>query len=287
MTMLGFIGLGTMGESMSENLINKSGHSVVVYDINQSQVNKMVELGAEKGTSITDIGNKSDIIFIMVPRSEHVKSVIQELLPELKEGKIVIDMSTIDVSMSKEVAGMVKETGADFLDAPVVKSKPAAISGELGIYVGGSEQSYHLVKPLLSCMGKGIIHLGENGRGISMKIAHNMLVGQIQNGVNEMLVLTEKAGIAIDDVVEAISYGGGQNFYLDSKKDTIKDQDFTPKFSFENMNKDIGLALTMAKELGIQLPGAELIKDVYAKGMESELGTEDFSASIKVVKENA
>lgn len=287
MDKLGFIGIGTMGEPMCKNIIEKSGKETIVYDVSPAQIEKMKEHGAQAASSIAEVGEAADTIFIMVPKSEHVRSVIDELTPSLDETKIVVDMSTIDVTMTTTVAEEVKRTGADFIDAPVVKSQPAAIAGELGIYVGGSQQTYEKVKPILACMGKDIIHMGENGKGISMKIAHNLLVAQIQNGVNEMLVLTEKAGLDMDDVIEAISYGGGQNFYLDSKKGTIKAEDYSAKFSFENMNKDIGLALQMAERLNLDLPGARLVEGVYSKGMSNDIGKEDFSATIKVVKEFA
>ncbi|WP_339061322.1 NAD(P)-dependent oxidoreductase [Tepidibacillus marianensis] len=282
---IGFIGLGIMGESMSENIVKKSNEEVWVYDLNSAQVEKLVAVGGHSAKSIADVGEKCDRIFIMVPRSEHVRAVIEELLPVIKEGTILVDMSTIDPSVSKELAAKVKEKNADMVDAPVVKSKPAAIVGELGIYVGGDKESYEKVRDILGYMGKDIIYLGENGAGLVMKICHNMLVAQIQNAVNEMLVLAETAGLNFDDVVTAISYGGGQNFYIDSKKDTLKAKDFSPKFSIENMHKDIHLALNLAKDLEIDLPGAVNASKVYDQAIEEGLNKEDFSATIKVVNE--
>ena len=146
-------------------------------------------------------------------------------------------------------------------------------------------KSFERAKGILSCMGKNIIHMGENGSGLVMKICHNMLVSQIQNGVNETLTLADKSGLNFDDVVTAISYGGGQNFYLDGKKNAIKNEDFTTAFSVENMNKDINIAVSLAKELSIDLPGAINVQKVYSKAIESGYGKEDFSATFKVVKD--
>ena len=170
------------------------------------------------------------------------------------------------------------------LDAPVVKSKAAAEKGELGIYVGGDYGTYEEVKDILRCMGKNIIYMGENGQGLVMKICHNILVGMIQNGVNEVLTLAEKLGIDYEKFVTAISYGGGQNFYLDSKWETIKRRDFKPAFSVQNMNKDVNLACDLQENCGLDLPGFEHIKEIYSKAMEKGFGNEDFSASFKVVK---
>ena len=281
---IGFIGLGIMGESMCENVLKKSGAEVYVYDINKEKVNKLVELGAIGAESVKEIGETCDRIITMVPKSEHVQAVIDELFPAIKTGTILIEMSTIDPKVSRRLAKKVAEKGSYMIDAPVVKSKPAAIAGELGIYVGGNKEIFDTVKPILQLMGKDIIHMGDNGSGLVMKISHNMLVAQIQNGVNEMLTLSEASGLEFDDVVTAISYGGGQNFYLDSKKTTIKSGDFSPKFSIENMHKDIYLALNLADEINVDIPGAENARNVYDKAMELGINKEDFSATIKVVK---
>ena len=117
-----------------------------------------------------------------------------------------------------------------------------------------------------------------------MKICHNILVGMIQNGVNEVLTLAEKLGIDYEKFVTAISYGGGQNFYLDSKWETIKRRDFKPAFSVQNMNKDVNLACDLQENCGLDLPGFEHIKEIYSEAMEKGFGNEDFSASFKVVK---
>lgn len=281
---IGFIGLGIMGESMCENIVKKMDAEVFVNDVFKEKVDKLVALGGKAAATIKEIGEKCDIIVSMVPKSEHVRAVVKELLPVIKAGTILIEMSTIDPAVSRELALQIKSKSCQMVDAPVVKSKPAAIAGELGIYVGGEKEVFEKVKPILQCMGKDIIRMGDNGAGLVMKICHNMLVAQIQNGVNEMLTLAEASGLNYDDAVKAISYGGGQNFYLDGKKDSIKAGDFSPKFSVENMHKDIHIALNLAKELNLNLPGAENAKEIYDTAVEEGLGKEDFSSTFKVVK---
>lgn len=281
---IGFIGLGIMGEPMCLNVMKKSNKEVMVYDIDYEKVKRLVNEGAIAANSNKEIAKQCDIIISMVPKSEHVRAVYEEMLPELKGNKLLIDMSTIDPSVSIELSQKVKEKGCKMIDAPVVKSKPAAIKGELGIYVGGDIEDYERAKDILACMGNNIIYMGKNGSGLVMKICHNMLVAEIQNGVNEMLTLASKNGLDFDKVVEAISYGGGQNFYLDSKKNAIRNKDFTTAFSVENMNKDINIAVNLAKQLQIELPGAENARKVYEKAMKAGYGKEDFSATIKVFK---
>lgn len=283
---IGFIGLGIMGESMCENLISKSGSVVFVYDIDRIKVRNLVEKGASQVESISEIANECDVIISMVPKSEHAVSVYKELVPYLHQGQVCIDMSTIDPEVSISLSKMVAEKKAVMLDAPVVKSKSAAIAGTLGIYVGGNYETYEQVKDILLCMGSNVIHLGKNGSGLYMKIAHNMLVAQIQNSVNEMFVFTEKVGLDINEVPKAISYGGGQNFYLDTKHEAIINQDFKTAFSVENMHKDANIAVNIKNSLELNLPGFEVVRNIYDDAMEAEYCKEDFSATYKVVKNN-
>lgn len=284
---IGFIGLGIMGESMCENIVKKcKDDDVYVYDLNKDKINQLIDCGAKGAKSINHIGEICDVIISMVPKSEHVISVYDELLPTVKEGKVYIDMSTISPKVSKELSVKVRELGAVMLDAPVVKSKPAAISGTLGIYVGGDKKTYEEVKSILECMGSNIIHMGDNGQGLVMKLCHNTLVSQIQNGVNEMITLGTSQGISIDDFVTAISYGGGQNFYMDTKANAIKNQDFTTAFSIENMHKDVKLTKELVEESNLNLAGVNLVNERYYEAMDMGLGKLDFSGTYKVVNKD-
>ena len=281
---IGFIGLGIMGESMSENIVKKHNDKVYVSDLEKAQVEKLAEVGAIACENNSEVAKNADIIITMVPKSEHSKAVYKEILPYLNETKLCIDMSTIDPDVSVEISDFVKETGADFIDAPVVKSKPAAISGTLGIYVGGSKNAFEKARPILSYMGSNIIHMGENGKGLVMKICHNTLVAEIQNGVNETIALAQKMGISIDDFATAVSYGGGQNFYLDGQAQNIKNENWITAFSLENMHKDLGICQRLSKAQNFSMPGMENAKAVYDKGIAEGIGKEDFRATYKIVK---
>lgn len=282
---IGFIGLGIMGESMCENIVKKHDDTVYVFDFVEEKVKKLEAVGAVGCGSSKEVAEHADVIISMVPKSEHSRSVYGEILPVLNGEKTCIDMSTIDPSVSVEISQMVKATGAQFIDAPVVKSKPAAIAGTLGIYVGGEEAVYEAMRPILLYMGEHVIRMGENGKGLVMKICHNALVSQIQNGVNETVTLAAANGIDIRTFAEAISYGGGQNFYLDSKKEPIAKEDYTTAFSIENEYKDVNICMNLAKECGVSMPGEKNALRVYQKAMDAGLGKEDFCATIKVVRE--
>lgn len=282
---IAFIGLGIMGEAMCRNIVQKHDDTVYVFDFVKEKVDLLVKDGAVACTSGREAAEKADMIITMVPKSEHSRSVVEEVLPVLDETKIYVDMSTIDPDVSVELSEMVKKTGAEFLDAPVVKSRPAAEAGKLGIYVGSSEEGYRRILPVLEYMGENIIRMGENGKGLIMKICHNALVSQIQNGVNETASLAARNGIDILTFAEAISYGGGQNFYLDSKKNVIANEDYTTAFSVANMHKDVHICLNLAEQCGLKMPGEENAAAVYDEAMERGYGSEDFSATVKVVRD--
>lgn len=282
---IGFIGLGIMGESMCENIVKKHDDTVYAFDFVKEKVDLLASKGAVPCESSVELAEKSDVIISMVPKSEHSRSVYEGILGKLNETKTCIDMSTIDPSVSVEISEMVKKTGARFADAPVVKSKPAAIAGTLGIYVGGDEETYEFIKPILLYMGENVIRMGDNGKGLVMKICHNALVSQIQNGVNETITLAKANGITIPDYAKAISYGGASNWYLDGQAAKLEAEDYTTAFSIENMAKDVNICVNLAKECGVKVPGEENALDVYRTALERGMGKEDFRATIKVVRD--
>lgn len=281
---IGFIGLGIMGESMCENIVKKHNDAVYCSDLNKAQVAKLAEAGAIACESNIEVAKNADVIITMVPKSEHVKAVYTELLPYITEGKICIDMSTIDPYVSVEVSKMIKAKGAQFADAPVVKSKPAAINGTLGVLVGCDEELFPVIEPILKYMGCNIIRMGENGKGLVMKICHNTLCAEIQNGVNETLLLAQKAGISPEDFHTAVSYGGAQNFYLDAQWQNIANENWTTAFSLENEHKDLGICERLAAEQNMDMPGMKNAKAVYNKGVEAGIGKEDWRATYKIVR---
>jgi 3-hydroxyisobutyrate dehydrogenase-like beta-hydroxyacid dehydrogenase len=273
---VGFIGLGIMGLPMAENIAKQ--YPVLGFDV----VKK--ETPFPFASSYAEVASFADVIITMVPKSEHMIAVYTELKKYLHPGQICLDMSTIYPEVSKQVAKELQQLGVPLLDCPVVKSQPAAIAGQLGIYVGGDKEVFEKIRPILECMGKNIIYMGPNGSGILMKIIHNGLVGEIQNGVNEMLNLASKAGLNLTDVVTAIGYGGGQNFYLDGKAKNIMSETYPTAFSVENMNKDVHFGKELLGVYHVQAPGLENVCSVYEKAMAAGLAKSDFSATYEIVK---
>ncbi|MBR6405974.1 MAG: NAD(P)-dependent oxidoreductase [Lachnospiraceae bacterium] len=290
---IGFIGLGIMGHPMFLNIARKHDDEVFCTDISTESALKIAEeaqaLGA-KASAVPgnlELAEKADVIISMVPRSEDSLAVYREILPALGPGKICIDMSTIDPEVSVEIAGFVRETGAEYADAPVVKSQAAAVAGKLGIYVGSTPELFEQIRPILSYMGETILHLGENGRGLVMKICHNALVSQIQNGVNETSELARRNGIDARTYVRAIAAGGGQNAYLDNHVEMLAENEFPAAFTIQNAAKDVHICLDLAARTGLLMPGEENAVKVFDKAMEMGFAKEDWAATVKAYRELA
>ena len=287
---IGFIGLGLMGAPMASNVAKKHNDTVYLANRTAEKAQKLAEELQEAGYDVyacdsnRQVAENADIVISMVTGSADVQEIYEEILPLIRPGMLCIDMSTIDPAVSLSIAERVKEKGAMFTDAPVVKSTAAAAAGKLGIYVGADEKTYETALPILQYMGENIIHMGENGRGLVMKLCHNALVSQIQNGVNETLSIAQKNGIGVADYIRAISYGGGQNFYLDGHAKMLETEDFTAMFSLQNANKDVHLFMDLAKQTGMAVPGEENAVRVYEEAMEKGLGAEDWGATIKIVR---
>ena len=272
-----FIGLGIMGMPMATNVAK--AYDLIGYDVIKK------ETPFPFASSYKECADFADVIISMVPKNEHMLSLFSELKPHFRKGQIWIDMSTISPATNQKVAKELEGTGVEILDCPVVKSQPAAVKGELGIYVGGNKEVYEKVKPILSCMGKNIIYMGGHGAGLQMKILHNGLVGEIQNGVNEILGLAKALGLNQEEVVTALGYGGAQCFYLDTKAKNIISNTYPTAFSVENMNKDVHFAREMATDAGKECPTLTRIVSIYEEAMKEGLAKEDFSASYKIVNE--
>ena len=272
---ISFIGLGIMGMPMATNVSKK--YDLIGYDIIKK------DTPFPFANSYKECAEFADVIISMVPKNEHFISLVKEIKPYLKPNTIWIDMSTISPDTTIACANELKEIGVKLCDAPVVKSQPAAVKGELGIYFGGDYSIYETVHPILECMGKNIIYMGEIGKGLEMKIMHNALVGEIQNGVNEILGLSQKLGMDLEKVTTALSYGGAGCFYLDTKSNNIKNRTYPTAFSVENMNKDVHFALEIANKENAKVPALRNVVTVYEKAMEKGLAKQDFSSSYEIV----
>ncbi|MFE8064672.1 2-hydroxy-3-oxopropionate reductase [Priestia aryabhattai] len=262
---VGFIGLGIMGKPMSLNLIN-AGNSLTVFDLNEEAVNSLVEAGAVAANSPKEVAERSDVIITMLPASKHVKEVIlgeNGILEGAKEGSIIIDMSSITPDVSRELATEVMKKGIEMLDAPVSGGEPKAIDGTLAIMVGGKEPIFESVKSVLYGMGKEVTLVGDNGCGVTAKLANQIIVNLNIAAMSEALVLAAKAGIDIEKMYQAIRGGLAGSAVLDAKVPMILDRNFIAGGSIAINLKDITNVMETAHEIGVPLPLSSQLLEIF------------------------
>lgn len=264
MEKIGFIGLGIMGKPMAKNLI-KAGYQLVVYDLNQAAVEEVVAAGAAPGTSPMDVASQVEIVITMLPNSPHVKEVVlgeNGVLAGAKPGLIIIDMSSIAPLASKEVAAKAAEHQVEMIDAPVSGGEPKAIDGTLSIMVGGKKEIFDRCKPILSKMGKSVVHCGEIGAGNTTKLANQVIVALNIAALSEALVLGTKAGVEPEVIFEAIRGGLAGSTVMEAKAPMIFEGNFKPGFKIELHIKDLANALETGHEVGVPLPLTSQVMEI-------------------------
>jgi 2-hydroxy-3-oxopropionate reductase len=264
---IGFIGLGIMGKPMTLNLI-KAGYHVTVYDVNQEAVNSLALQGAITAATPKEVGEKSDIIFTMVPNSGHVKEIVlgeSGIIKGAKPGAVIIDMSSITPVASQEIANEAAKKGIEMLDAPVSGGEPKAVDGTLAIMVGGKEDVFENIKEVLYCMGKNVTLVGGNGCGTTAKLANQIIVNLNIAAMSEALVLAAKAGIDIHKMYQAIRGGLAGSAVLDAKVPLILERNFVAGGRIDINLKDITNVMETAHEMGVPLPlSSQLLEILHA-----------------------
>lgn len=284
---VGFVGLGIMGKPMAKNLI-KAGHELVIYS-GSSGADELKDEGAEGADSYKAIAEQCGIVITCLPASAEVEEVYrgdEGLLAGAGEGDLLVDMSTISPLVTKELAREASERGVKTLDAPISGGQPGAIAGELSIMVGGDEEDFERAKPLFEAMGTPT-HVGEAGSGQIVKACNQIIVGIVLEGVSEALVLGSKAGVDPAKVIEAVSGGLAGTKVMDQKKDKFLEHDFDPGFRIELHHKDLGIALTTAREVGVPLPVTSLVNQMLLELKVKGRGDLDHSALLSVIEDAA
>lgn len=252
---LGFIGLGIMGKPMAKNLI-KGGCNLLVYDINKSAVDELVSHGA-KYASLSEIGEECEIVFTILPNGTIVQDILfgaNGLTNTLKEGSIIVDMSSVTPTESMLCAEKLKQVNLEFIDSPVSGGEPKAIDGTLAFMAGGKEEVYKKVEPFFNIMGSSSILIGDNGSGSVTKLTNQVIVNLTIAAVSEAFVLAAKAGADPEKVYKAIRGGLAGSTILDAKIPMIMNRDFKPGGKISINLKDIKNVMKTAHNLDVPLP---------------------------------
>lgn len=262
---IGFVGLGMMGLPMSRNLL-EAGYDVTVFDLDEASVEQARLSGASSASSGSMVAAQSDIIITMVPDSPHVEAAIAGpggILEGVKAGSVVIDMSTISPATGKEMAALLEEKGANFVDAPVTGGVTGAEAGSLSIMVGGNAEAFERALPVLNVLGGDITHMGPVGSGHTTKIANQLIGVATLAGISEAFVLAKKVGLDMQTFFDAVKNGAGRSWALETLGPKILEGDFSPGFMVKHMQKDLRLAGQLAADTGTSIPTTSLIAQLY------------------------
>ena len=264
MSKVGFVGLGIMGTPMAEHLI-KAGHEVFLFSI-PSIPESLVQAGGKACASGKDVAANAEVIFIMVPDTPHVASALFDpngIAEGLSSGKVVVDMSSISPIETKEFAKKVNALGCQYLDAPVSGGEVGAKNATLSIMVGGSQETFDKVKPLFELMGKNITLVGGNGDGQTAKVANQIIVALTIEAVGEALLFAAKAGADPAKVRAALMGGFASSKILEVHGERMVKRTFNPGFRIELHQKDLNLALSSARKLGVSLPNTATAQELF------------------------
>ena len=287
---VGYIGLGVMGTPMSSNLLRK-GFSVTVFDIDQSKVLPLLELGANSAGSIAEVAEKSEIVITMLPDSSHVEEVMTGaggLIESGHPGMIVMDTSTIYPGITDVLAEQAKMADMTFLDAAVGRLPPQAIAGTSMFMVGGEPEDVERVRPLLEAMGDTIVHCGPVGSGIRCKVINNFLGCVTAKATAEALTMAAKVGLPLDTVRGVITGTTATNGLLATGwVSKAFAGDIEPGFAMPLARKDLALGIRLADEMEVETPLADLALTHFDALLESHFGDKDFSAILNAACEEA
>ena len=264
MTSIGFIGLGIMGTPMAGHLL-AAGHAVHTYTRGDTP-KALLEAGAKPCANGAEVARNADIIITMVPDTPHVEDALfnpEGVAAGLSKGKIVVDMSSISPVATKEFARRINALGCEYLDAPVSGGEVGAKAASLTIMVGGSEAAFDKVKPLFELMGKNITLVGGNGDGQITKVANQIIVALNIEAVGEALLLAAKAGADPAKVRQALMGGFANSRILEVHGERMVKRSFDPGFRIELHQKDLNLALTTARQLGVSLPNTATAQELF------------------------
>ncbi len=285
MTRVGFIGLGIMGRPMACHLLN-GGHELVVHDRSKVPAS-LANRGALACSNAREVAERAEVIITMVPDTPDVEAVLfgpDGVAEGLSAGKVVIDMSSISPIATKDFARRIDRLRCDYLDAPVSGGEVGAKAASLTIMVGGPERAFARVKPLLELMGKTVTLVGGNGDGQTTKVANQIIVALTIEAVGEALLFASKAGADPARVRQALMGGFAASRILEVHGERMVSRNFEPGFRIALHGKDLDLALSGARSLGLSLPNTAACQQLFNAAVAAGGAGWDHSAMVRVLE---
>ncbi len=286
---IGFIGLGIMGRPMVRNLLS-AGYEVVVKGNRPDVVHELEEAGATSATTEADVAAQVGVVITMVQDSPQVREAAlgeTGIVHGAHDGLVYVDCSSIAPATAQQVAAALAEKGVPMLDAPVSGGEPKAIEGTLSFMVGGDQEVFDRVRPVLAAMGASVVRVGPVGAGNVAKLANQVVVAVNIAAVSEALVLAQRAGVDPGAVYQAIRGGLAGSTVLDAKAPMMLERRFDPGFRVALHRKDLRNALTTSDQVAAPLPLTErvlaMMDDLAARGLDDS----DHSALVQVYEQAA
>ena len=290
MAKLGFLGLGIMGGPMAENLI-KAGHEVAVWSHSEEKARK---IGGQPGgvfcKTPVEVAKHAECIFLCVGDTEMSRQVIlgkSGLVEGAKPGLVIVDCSTVSADDSKKIDKELRAKGIHFLGAPCTGSKPGAEKGTLTFMIGGDQEVFERVRPYFEPMGKSLYYCGGPGAGLHAKLTQNLILGNLLQAFNEGLVLSSKAGVDPDLMLDILENSAAKSGFIAFKAPFVFRRDFSTNFSLKWLAKDISLMIESGRSLGVPLPLTALTEQMFRAGIAKGYGDDDICGSIRLLEEVA
>ncbi|EAC8164534.1 NAD(P)-dependent oxidoreductase [Listeria monocytogenes] len=283
MEKIGFVGTGVMGSSMAGHLL-EAGYEVLVYTRTKTKAEDLLDKGALWVETPGELANKVDILISMVGYPKDVEELYlgeNGFLENLAVGTVAIDMTTSSPALAKKMAEFGREKGIGVLDAPVSGGDIGAKNGTLSIMVGGSEDVFLKVKPIFDILGSSVILQGDAGAGQHTKMVNQIAIASNMISVTEAIIYAEAAGLNPSRVLDSISGGAAGSWSLANLIPRVLKDDFSPGFFIKHFIKDMGIAISEAKQMGLELPGLTLAEKMYQTLAEQGLSEEGTQALIK------
>ncbi|NLF63386.1 MAG: NAD(P)-dependent oxidoreductase [Chloroflexi bacterium] len=283
---IGFIGLGIMGQGMARNLL-RAGFDLVVWNRTRSKMDALVSEGASAAGSPAELARACDIVITCVSDTPDVEAVVlgeNGAIHGLREGSLLIDMSTISPKVTREIAARLAERGVYMLDAPVSGGSEGAARGTLSIMVGGEADQVSRAMPVLEAMGKTITHVGGHGAGQTVKLVNQILVVVNMLAVGEGLLFAQAGGLDLQKTLDAVTQGAAGSWMLSNRGPQVIARDWRPGFTIDLQQKDLRLVLEAADENGVPLLGTALVFQLYRTLQQAGLGSEGNHALVKALE---
>ena len=289
MKTIGFVGTGTMGKGMVQNLL-KNNFAVKAYNRTKQRLEGLQHANLTIVDSPQEAATGVDIVFTIVTNDAAVEEVMlgeKGMLQDIAAGTVVVDSSTTSIELTEKIAAVCKEKNVEFLDAPVTGSKTGAETGTLMFMIGGKEEVFEKARPVFEAMGKKLVYCGESTYGQRVKIALNLTQALVFQSYLEGIMLAVKNGVPLAIMKDVLDNSGAKSNVATGKMPSLLKRDFTPHFMVKLMHKDMNLAKKEMEKLNLPLPLSSQILSVFEKAMEKELAEKDWSAIVEVIEEQA